>query len=81
MAIEDELAEIRSRITRQQAQRVRAQVEHEQAVEQRDRALKTLRTEFGVHSTAEAKAEIERLEAALEAALEDAEQKLEAAGA
>lgn len=81
MAVEDQLREIRTRISQVQSQKARATVEHENAVARRDAAKKTLKEEFGVETTEDAKRVLAELQTELNDAVAAVESKLSEAGA
>lgn len=81
MALEDDLRERRQRISAATAKKSRAEAEHDAAVTRLEQAKKTLKDEHGVETVAEGKAKLAELKADLDAALAEADEKLEAAGA
>ena len=81
MALEDDLRERRQRIATASAKKSRAEAEHDSAVERLERAKKTLKDEHGVETVAEGKTKLTELKANLDAAMAEADEKLEAAGA
>lgn len=78
--IEATLSALRNKITTATIERARAQDEHDRAVKDRDVALATLKTEFGVDTVEAATALLASLEADLATAITDVEQALEQAG-
>lgn len=81
MSIEDQLREIRTRISQVQGRKARAQVEHENATERLTSAKASLKADFGVETNAEAKEKRATLEAELEAVVADVQKELAEAGA
>lgn len=79
--VEEELRSIRSQISTVQTKKARAQVEYDNAVERANTAKKTLKEEFGVSTTEDAKALLTNLEAELASAIENAKSGLAQAGA
>ena len=67
MTSEDDLRNIKLRISQAQSKQARAQVELETAQERRDRALKALKDDFGI-STAE---DIAQVHTALQSTVDD----------
>ena len=80
MAIEDALREIRTQISQAQGRKARAEVELEGAQARKTAARATLK-EFGVETTADAKAVLASLEAELETAVTQTQEALAEAGA
>lgn len=78
--IEATLSDLRSRVSAATTAQTRAQVQHEQAVQERKSALEALK-EFGVGSAEEAAALLRSLEADLAAEIEKVKAALEEAGA
>lgn len=78
---EDRLREIRQRISNVANKRARAEVEKEQALDRTRKAKNVLLNDFGVKTTADAKAKREQLAADYEDAISTAEAALSEAGA
>lgn len=81
MAIEDQLREIRTTISQVQSKKARAAVELDNAKERLKVAQATLKDEFGVETTEEARAKLTELQAELDAAVAEVELALQEAGA
>lgn len=77
MAVEDEIREIKRRITQKQQQAMRSQVERETAQKALDGARRALREEFDVEDPAQARAVLAGLQGDLDAALAAAREALE----
>jgi ATP phosphoribosyltransferase regulatory subunit HisZ len=80
-AIDVQLAALRTAINDATRKRARAQVEHDQATESLRSTQQALKDEFGVENTEQAKAKLVQLRAAVDEALAEAQQALEAANA
>ncbi len=81
MAIEDKIREIRTSISQAQARTTRAQVERDAAQDRLDEAKRTLKEEFGVESTDDARAQLSALQKQLQDEIALAEEKLAEADA
>lgn len=80
-SLEDQIREIRTAISAVQGRKVRAAVELENAQDRLRTAKDTLKTEFGVSTTAEAREMLDRLQNELNEALVAVEVALSEAGA
>lgn len=80
-SMEDQIREIRSAIAQVQSKKARAAVDLENAESRLAQAKATLKEEFGVETTSEAKAALASLQEELRVAIEDIEATLEASGA
>lgn len=80
MSTEDQIKNLKARMSAATASRARAQVEHDNALKERDAALAGLK-DFGVTTAPEASALLERLERELVEALENVEAALKEAEA
>lgn len=80
VTVEQDLADIRSRVSRAQAARARAEFEHEQASKRLDDAKLALMNEFGVQRNEDIKALLQRLSDEYNEELRTIEQELEKAG-
>lgn len=81
MALEDDLRSIQQSISQAQSKVARASVERDNASAKRAAATKTLKEEFGVSTTAEAKDMLLELESNLTEAVTSVRTALAAAGA
>lgn len=81
MAIEDQLREIRTTISQVQSKKARAAVELDNAKERLKTAQSTLKDEFGVETTDEARAKLTELQSELDKAVAEVESALAEAGA
>lgn len=81
MAIEDQLREIRTTISQVQGKKARAQVELDNANERLETARTTLKEDFGVETTDEARTKLTDLQAELESVVAEVERALEESGA
>lgn len=81
MSFEDEIREKRQLVSQKQAERVRAQTELDAAERRLAEARKTLRDDFGVATTEEAKAMQAKLQAELAQVEADIEKAFAEAGA
>ena len=79
--MEDDLREIRTRISTANAKKARAHAEHDAAVARRDLAVQTLQDDFGVSTKEEISAKLEELRSDLATQTARIEEELEAAGA
>jgi hypothetical protein len=77
MGIQEQLADIKSRISQQNTLQGRAQLRKENASESLEKARAELLDQFGVTTADEIRAKRAELEKALEGALADAERYLE----
>lgn len=81
MAIEEQIRDLQGRIQQEQARRARAEVQKDNAEKAIAESREALKTEFGVTTGPEIKEKRAALQEELTAALAEAEQLLEAAGA
>jgi hypothetical protein len=81
MALDDDLRAIQARIATLTSKKTRAEVERDNADAKVAEARTALEEEFGVKTTAEAKAKLAELEQNLRDVVAEVEAELEAAGA
>lgn len=81
MAIEDTLRELRTSISQAQSRKARAAVELDNAKERLKASQATLRDEFGVATTDDARTKLTALQGELDAAVAEVEKQLAEAGA
>ncbi len=78
--VEDQLAALRKQITAAQNKKARAAVDLENASDRLDQARLALKQEYGVETTAEARAALEKLRSDLTASMDEIQELLTAAG-
>lgn len=81
MALEDDLRDIRTRISQATTRKARAQAEHDAATARLTEADRVLEKDFGVTSPEEAKAKLTELKATYDDAMTTAKAALAEAGA